>query len=151
MAIGTNDSIDKYGTPDTLGTSSAAVADGAFSIAADLSTWVNDDDVREASAQLQPNFSVAPDANSQINLFGRMLDISSTNDMDVPDANFQHIYLGSFPLNDVTSAQYIPIDISLPNWETSQNWEFYLENESGQSMPAGWDFIISPKTIGPHA
>jgi hypothetical protein len=151
MTIGTDSAIEFFGTQDTLGTTSAAVADAAFSIAGDLSTWVNDDDAPQASVILLANFSVAPDANSVINLYLRPLNIESANDQDVPDANFQHTYVGSFPLNDVTTAQYINIQIPLPNNQTSQNYEFYVENQSGQSLPAGWDIFVTPKTIGPHA
>lgn len=151
MAIGTDSAVEFFGTQDTLGTSSAAVADDAFSIAGDLSTWTNDDDAPMAAVILLANFSVAPAANSSINLYLRLLDFQSTNDGDVPDANNQHVYAGSFPLNDVTTAQYIPIQISLPNVKTSQQYEFYVENKSGQSLPLGWDIFVTPKTIGPHA
>ena len=151
MAIGTGSLIEFFGTQDTLGTSSAAVANNAFSIAGDLSTWTNDDDAPRASVTLSCTFSVAPTASSVLNLYLRPLDIQSTNDQDVPDANFTHIYVGSFPLNDVTTAQYIAIDISLPNAYTSQQYEFYVENKSGQSLPAGWDIYVTPKTYGPHA
>jgi len=151
MAIGTSSAIEFFGTQDTLGTSSAAVADAAFSIASDLSTWTNDDDAPQASVVLLANFSVAPTANTYINLYLRLLNVQSTNDQDVPDANFGHVFVGSFPLNDVTTAQYSTIDISLPNTVTSQQYEFYVENQSGQSLPAGWDIYVTPKTIGPHA
>ncbi len=151
MAIGTDSAIHFFGTQDTLGTSSAAVADDAFSIASDLSTWVNDDDAPTASVTLLANFAVAPTANTTINLYLRLLNLQSTNDATVPDANFQHLFVGSFPLNDSTVAQYITIDIPLPNGLTSQNYEFYVENKSGQSLPLGWDIFVTPKTIGPHA
>lgn len=151
MAIGTDSAIHFFGTQDTLGTSSAAVADDAFSIASDLSTWVNDDDAPTASVTLLANFAVAPTANTTINLYLRLLNVQSTNDATVPDANFQHFFVGSFPLNDSTVAQYITIDIPLPNGLTSQNYEFYVENKSGQSLPLGWDIFVTPKTIGPHA
>lgn len=150
MAISTDAAVEFFGTQDTLGTSSAAVANNAFSIAGDLSTWVNDDDAPQASVVLLANFSVAPTANSSINLYLRPLDIQSTNDSTVPDANFQHVYAGSFPLNDSTVAQYINIQIALPNNATSQNYEFYVENKSGQSLPSGWDIYVTPKTLGPH-
>ena len=151
MTIGTDAAIDFFGTQDTLGTTSAAVADAAFSIAGDLSTWTNDDDAPQASVILLANYSVAPDANSVINLYLRPLDVQSTNAQEIPDANFTHTYVGSFPVNDVTTAQYIAIDISLPNTKTSQGYEFYVENTTGQSLPAGWDVYVTPKTIGPHA
>jgi hypothetical protein len=150
MAISTDAAIDFFGTQDTLGTSSAAVADTAFSVAGDLSTWTNDDDVREAFVVLLANFSVAPDANSVINLFIRPLNIQGTNDAEVPDANIQQGYVGSFSINDVTTAQYPWVEISLPNSYTSSAYEFYVENQTGQSLPAAWDLYVTPKTVGPH-
>ena len=151
MAITTDAAIDFFGTQDTLGTSSSAVTDTSFSVAGDLSTWVNDDDAKETAVVLNVNYSVAPDANSVINLYLRPLNIQSTNDQEIPDANFLHTYVGSFPVNDVTTSQFSSIIISLPNVETSQNYEFYVENQTGQTMPAGWDIFVTPKAIGPHA
>ena len=151
MAIAAGSAIEFFGTQDTLGTSSSAVANGGFSVAGDLSTWTNDDDAPMASVTLLANFSVAPTANTSVNLYLRLLNVQSTNDGTVPDANFQHTYVGSFPLNDSTVAQYITMDIGLPNSVTSQQYEFYVENSSGQSLPAGWDIYVTPKAIGPHA
>lgn len=150
MAIGTDSAIEFFGTQDTLGTSSATVADAAFSIAGDLSTWTNDDDALMASVTALIDYAVAPDASSSVNLYLRLLNTQSTNDSDVPDANFQHFYVGSFPVNDVTTNQYVTIDISLPNGKTSQEYEFYIENKTGQTIQAGWDIYVTPKTIGPH-
>ncbi len=151
MAISTDAAINFFGTQDTLGTSSATVADAAFSIAGDLSTWTNDDDAPQASVTALIDYSVAPDANSVVNLYLRLLNTQSTNDQETPDANFQHTFVGSFPVNDVTTNQYITIDISLPNGQTSQQYEFYIENVTGQTIQAGWDLYVTPKTIGPHA
>ena len=149
MAISSGTAVNFFGTQDALGTSSAAVANDAFSISGDLSTWTNDDDAPQASVTLLCNFSVAPTVNSSLNLYARLLDVQSTNDNTTPNANFQHRYLGSFPLNDSTVDQYISIDVSLPNAYASQQYEFYIENKSGQSLPLGWDLYVTPKTIGP--
>ena len=151
MAIAADSAIHFFGTQDTLGTSSATVADAAFSIASDLSTWTNDDDAPMASVTALLDWAVAPDANSSVNLYLRPLNTISTNDGDVPDANFQHMYVGSFPVNDVTTNQYITIDITLPNYKTSSEFEFYIENSTGQTIQASWDIYVTPKTIGPHA
>ena len=151
MTISTNDAIEKFGAQDTLGTSSATVADAAFSIAGDLSTWTNDDDAVMASVTALIDYAVAPDVNSAVNLYVRLLNTEGTNDSDVPDANFQHKYVGSLPVNDVTTNQYVTIDISLPNGKTSQEYEFYIENKTGQTIQAGWDIYVTPKAIGPHA
>jgi hypothetical protein len=56
-----------------------------------------------------------------------------------------------FPLNDVTGAQFIPIEIALPNVGAGQVWQPFIQNNGGQSMSAGWDIHITPKAIGPHA
>ena len=151
MAIGTNDSVAKFGTQDTVTSSSSSVADASFSVSGDVTTWTNDDDAERASIVLECTFSVAPDEASIVNLYARMMNIQSTNDQDTPDANYQHMYLGFFPLNDVTSAQYIPIDVDLPLPKSSTEIEYYIENLGGQTISAGWDLYVTPKTSGPHA
>jgi hypothetical protein len=151
MAITTGAAIELFGTQDTLGTSSAAVSDAAFSIASDLSTFTNDDDALTASVTLLSSFAVAPTANSAVNLFYRLLNVEGIYDNSIPDANFQHTFAGNFPLNDATGAQYATIDISLKNGYTSQQYEFYIQNESGQTISAGWDLYVTPKAVGPHA
>lgn len=150
MAISTDAAIEFFGTQDTLGTSSAAVSSTNFSIASDLSTFTNDDDAPQASVTLFVDYSVAPTASSSISLFLQLLNVQSTNDNDVPDANFQHVFVGAFPVNNVTTAQYITIDIALPNGKTSQEYVPFIQNNTGQTIPAGWDMFITPKTIGPH-
>lgn len=149
MAISTDAAIEFFGTQDTITGSGGTVADAAFGAAA--TTWTNDDDAPMASVVLSCSYTTAPDANSSVNLYLRLLNIQSTNNQDVPDANFGHVYVGSFPLNDVTTQQYIPIDIRLPNTVTSQQYNFYIENNGGQTMDSDWNLYVTPKTIGPHA
>ena len=149
MAISTDAAIEFFGTQDTITGSGGTVVDAAFGAAA--TTWTNDDDAPMASVVLSCSYTTAPDANSSVNLYLRLLSIQSTNSQDVPDANFGHVYVGSFPLNDVTTQQYIPIDIRLPNTVTSQQYNFYIENNGGQTMDSDWNLYITPKAIGPHA
>lgn len=151
MAILKDSAIHFFGDQDTLGDSSAIVANNGFSLSTDVLVWINDDDAPMASVTLFADFAVPPTANTSVNLYMRLMNVQGANNATVPDANFQHMYVGSFPLNDSTLTQYITLDISLPNTMTSQNYEFYVENKSGQSLPAGWDIYITPKTIGPHA
>lgn len=151
MAIGTDSAIHFFGTQDTVTSSSSAVTNGAFSVAGDITTWTNDDDAPMASVTFEGTYSTAPGSNTVVNLFVRPMNVQSTNDGDAPDANFPHMYLGSFPLNDVTSAQYITMDVALPNYKTSSEYEFYIENDAGQTLSAGWDLYVTPKTLGPHA
>lgn len=151
MAIGTDAVIEFFGTQGTVTSSSSAVTDGSFSVAGDITTWTNNDDAPIAAVVFEGTYSVAPDANSSVNLYARLMNVQSTNDQEAPDANYQHTYLGSFPLNDVTTAQYTSIVVTLPNGKTSQEYDFYIENNGGQTLSAGWDLYVTPKTYGPHA
>ena len=70
----------------------------------------------------------------------------------MPDANFPNIYIGSFPHNNPsTGAQTASMRAALPNTKTSQTYNFYIENQTGQTISAGWDLHVTPLTIGPHA
>lgn len=151
MAIGTNDPIEKFGTQDDLASSSASVADGSFSIASDLAQWTNDDDAVIASIILESTISVTPTANSKVRLFARLMAFEGTNDQGIPEADFPHVHLGDFPIMTQTGIQRTAIEIGLPNVEASQVYEFYIQNNSGQTMSAGWTLFITPKSIGPSA
>jgi hypothetical protein len=151
MAIGSNSAIEFFGTQDTVTSTSSAVTDGSFSVAGDITTWTNDDDAPAAAVVFEGTYSVAPDVNSTVSLFARLMNIQSTNDQEIPDSNFQHTYLGSFPLNDVTTEQFVAIEVGLPNTKSSQEYDFYIQNNAGQTVSAGWDIHVTPKTIGPHA
>ena len=151
MAISTDSAIEVFGTPDTVTGTTSTVADGAFSVVGDISQWTNDDDAPQAVMVAMFDWATAPDTNTSVNLYARLIDIDGTNDQDTPDANFLHTFLGSFPINDVTTNQYISIPITLPNTKTSQVYEFYIENNTGQTIQANWTLKITPKTIAPHA
>lgn len=151
MSISTDAAIEFFGTQATVTGTTATVADGAFSVTGSIVLFTNTDDAPQASVVAMLDWSAAPDANSSVNLYARLMDIDGGNDQDVPDANYQHGYLGSFPINDVTTNQYIAIDISLPNTVSSQVYEFYIENQTGQTIQANWTLKVTPKTIGPHA
>lgn len=151
MTIGTNAAIEFFGTQDTIDLTTASVASGAFSIAADQTPWTNDDDAISASLVFGSTFSVAPAATSEVSVFVRIMDIDGTNDPETPSAAFPFTFLGSCPVDNVTSGQFISIDISLPNTKTSQIYNFYIQNNSDQTLSAGWTLKITPKAIGPHA
>jgi len=151
MTISTGAAIEFFGTQTTVTGTTATVANGAFSITGDIVQFTNADDAPQASIVALLDWSVAPDANSSVNLYARLMNIDSTNDQDVPDANYRNTYLGSFPINDVTTNQHIAIDVSLPNTVSSQVYEFYIENDTGQTIQANWTLKVTPKTLGPHA
>jgi hypothetical protein len=152
MAIGTDDAVDKYGTQDSLDDTSGSIADTVMSVQGDLVAWTNTDDATIAAVTFEGDFESAPDANSFVYFYARLINIVSTSDAETPDVvNYEHTFLGAFSLNDVATAQFVPIDVRLPNQKTSQEYEFYIKNGSGVSLDAGWDIHITPKTYGPHA
>ncbi len=161
MAIGAESGIEFHGAVTELQESggSVAVADLAFSAGTtDIDQWTNTDDAPWAAMTLQIDWNTnPPDVGTFVNLYGRAMNYTDipgttdTNDADVPDANFPHIFLGSFPVNDVVTEQFITIDIRLPNWESQTVWEFYIENRTGETCEAAWGLHIRPKALGPHA
>ena len=151
MAIGSDAAIEFFGTQDDVSNSSSAVTDASYSASGDTSDWTNDDDAVMASAILECTYASAPDANSTVDLYAQLMNIVGTDDSQVPTDEAPHVYLGSFPLDDVTSRQHIPIEIGLPNTVTSQVYHFFVKNNGGQTMSAGWQLHITPKAIGPHA
>jgi len=81
MAIGTDSTIHFFGTQDTVtaGGGTASVADAAFSITADIVQWTNDDDAPMASVTAFFDWNTtAPDADSSINLYVRIMNTGVT-------------------------------------------------------------------------
>ena len=156
MAIGTDAAIDFFGTQDEVTTSPATVADGAFSIATDTSTWTNDDDAPMAMFRLlltAAGLGGAPTAGTVVNLYAQPQNIDgSTGDQFIPSANFPHTFLGSFPVEDADSDQQIVIGpIRLPNYKTSSEFIFFIENQIGVALGTTWTLHVIPMTTGPHA
>lgn len=155
MAIGTNDAIEKFGTQDAVDDgSTSSIADGAFSVAADITAWTNDDDAPSGRFVLRCQWgTVTSIAGKAVNLYGRPMNVEGTNDPPAPSANYLREALGSFtaPAASASTDVWLTLDVDLPNFYSSQVWEFYLENLTGQTIAAGWAMWVTPATIGPHA
>ncbi len=159
MAIGTNDAIFKFGTQDevTSGTP-ATIANNSFGKADQGATvnWTNDDDAPLGAAVLKCQFDTTMPTLGSIGLYANLLNVQSTNDLNVPDANFEHIFVGSFPIDfgvaaDVDFYTAIPL-FQMPCIGTSQAIDWYLKNDNtGQTIGVSWQLWITPITEGPHA
>ena len=154
MAISTGAAVEFFGTQtEVSGTATNGIATGDFSaVNATTGTiaWTNIDDAIQASATIVFDFTTAPTANTSINLYARLLNTSGSDDNPVPVATFQQVYVGSFPMPNDNAPHAVTIDIGLPNGYTSQVYEFYIENQTGQTLPSGWTMWITPKAIGPQ-
>ena len=152
MAIGADAAVHFFGTADTLGTTPATVVNGAVSLASDLSEWTNDDDAPFASVVLEFETDTTGAAQTTIDLYMQQMDLISTNDAEAPDVtNFFHTHVGTFFHNNPSTAvQYAQVFIALPNNKTSAVYNFYIQNNTGQTIADTWDLTITPITIGPH-
>lgn len=158
MAIGTDAAIHFWGTEDQLTVATpGAVAAGAFSVAGDVNDWTNDDDAPMAMFKLALiDLTAAPTAGETVGLYCKPLNIESTSDFQGPTANLQELYLGSFTVDAVdpaaTADYYLLGPVDLPNYKTSQEYEFYIFNNMTPGIDAAdWDLWITPMAFGPHA
>ena len=154
MAIGTNDLKDKFGTQDAVTTTGGSTADAAFTSAGQ---WTNDDDAPEAAALLVAQWATATSiAGKAINLYARVHNILSTTEAAAPSATHRVVYLGTFiaPASTAATDFYMPLvkgRMALPNYYTSTIIEFYIENQTGQTISANWSLYVTPITQGPSA
>ena len=157
MTISTNATIFFDGTQDPLddGTTSTIAAD-AFSVAADVQTWTNDDDAPLGSFVLECQFNTTMPTVGGIDLFAHLLNIRSTSEPGVPDTSNLTLYIGSFVIdfgvaNDVNFFSEISL-AQLPTHKSSQEIDFYLRNRgTGQTMGQDWNLWVTPIAQGPHA
>ena len=151
MAIGTDAAINFFGTQTEL-TSSPATVNGAewSNGITDIPAWTNSDDAPAAAVTLEGTSGAAIAAGKYIDLYVRKINtIDTTDDDNAINDEFKHQYLGSFPMDEDTAQRYT-LDIVLPNYKPSSEFEFLINNLSGQTLTV-WKLSITPKTIGPHA
>ena len=155
MAIGTDARIEFHGTQDTIHSTPATVADGAFSVSTDVSQWTNDDDAPFAYFTLAltaVGLGGAPSLGATVGLYTRLMNTQSTNDDQAPQANFEHTFLGVFPIRNADADQRVTIGpVRIPNVQTSQVHEFYIQNNLGVATGTTWELYVTPATVGPHA
>lgn len=159
MAIATNDAIYKFGTQDevTSGTP-ATIANDAYGKADQGATvnWTNTDDAPLGAAVLKCQFDTTMPTVGTVGLYAHVLNIQSTNDPGVPDANNSQIFCGSFLIDYDIAADtdfYTFIELfRMPGLYTAQAIDWYLKNEgTAQTLGVSWQLWITPITEGPAA
>lgn len=153
MAIGTNDLIDKFGTQDTVTTGTPeSIATGAFSVAGDVASWTNDDDAPLAVFALTCQWAtVTGVANKRIALYARVMNIDGTSDPVAPSANRKWQPIGAFLVYAAATTTNYLFDSGtcrLPNAAEDQVFEFYIENQTGQTISSNWALKVTPVTQG---
>lgn len=137
-----------YGPPKTLEANGAAIANNAIGQADDASYSIAADggNYPDAEFVLSFTFGTAPTVSRTIDLFARELNIDGTNDSEAPNTVFRPRYIGSFVVNNNTSTQYS----RLMAFDVPPAADYYLlNNNTGQSITAGWTLKVTPRTYGP--
>lgn len=157
MTIAANDTIYKGDSQAQVDDgSTSTIVNNAYSVLADISAWTNTLDLPFADFVLKCQFDTTMPTVGIIDLYGRPMNLQSTNDPNEPDDNFPFKSLGAFPIdfgvaNDVDFYTFLE-DVKLPYFQTAQIWEFYLKNNgSGQTIGASWGLWITAHTFGPKA
>lgn len=141
-----NEAINVYGTQKTLEASGASTADATMTQADDASYNSTDSsDFPDGVFSLSCAFGTAPAANSVVYLYARPLNFDGTNDAIAPSANFRSKYIGTFLIANQTATQYsYCVGRNLP-----KEADYYIFNDTGQTISAGWTLKVTPLTIKP--
>ena len=156
MAISTGRAIEVFGTLDAAddGTTSA-ISEGAMSAAADVTAWTNTDDAASVKLILNwqyPSGTIDGDIDSHV----RPINVDGTSDTPQPTTANKIGHAGSFRIatnqSATTDTPYVKL-ISLVPFavKTSQEYEFYLFNDSGVQISANWDLDVVPSAFGEAA
>lgn len=141
------EAIVKVGTTKTLEANGASCASGVIVQADDASYAIAADGASYPDAEfaLAVTFSVAPTESTVISLVARPLNIDGTNDADAPEFQRQVQFIGNFIVNNVTTTQYL----WLMGYDLPREADYYLANNAGQTISAGWTLKVTPRTLGP--
>lgn len=139
------ETIVVFGTPKTLEANGAAIANGAVVQADDASY----DQVADGAGFIYADFvlsfafGTAPTENTVLALYARPLDIDGTADGEVPEATRPTMFIGSVPVNNVTTTQYA----TLIERQVPAKADYYMHNSgTGQTISAGWTLKVTPRS-----
>ena len=146
MTILSGAAVFQYGTQTTVISDAVAIANTAFN-AGTIAALTQVDVCPLGDAVLAVTMAVAPAEGASFHLYRRDMNIDGANDSTVPDANFKRTHVGSFPLDLVTSAQYI----SLTDIPLVADQEFYIENDAGEATTGTTVVKVTPKSYNVKA
>ena len=144
------ETIVKLGTQKTLEANGASIAnntlaqadDASYDIVADGAYYPDTDFVLTAT------FGTAPTEGTVIALYARPLDVDGTADTEVPETTRPTVFVGSFVVNNVTTAQ----TMTLRAFDVPTKADYYIHNNgTGQTISAGWVLKVTPRTVAPAA
>ena len=144
------ETIVQFGTTKTLEANGASIANNTLAQADDANYSVASDGAYYPDAKfvISVTFGTAPTEGTTLALYARPLDIDGTNDAEVPETTQPTVFIGTFVVNNVTTAQYIELLAQDVPWSAS----YYIHNNgAGQTVSAGWTLKVTPCTVAPAA
>ena len=139
------ETIIKLGTPKTLEANGASIANNTLAQADDASYDLVADGAYypDADFVLTGTFGTAPTEGTVLALYARPLDVDGTADTEVPETTRPTVFIGSFVVNNVTTAQ----TMTLRAYELPTKADYYVHNNgAGQTLSAGWTLKVTPLT-----
>lgn len=137
-------------TTVTLEANGASISNNTIAQADDsnYSIATNGSNYPDARFVVSLTFGTGPTEGTTVGLYARPIDIDGTADGEVPETTRPTTYIGSFLVNNVTTAQYIELYAQNVPW----NAAYYLHNNgTGQTISAGWTLKVTPYTLKPAA
>lgn len=137
------------GTPKTLEASGASITNNSVVQAddADYDRTTDGGGYPDAEFVAALTFGTAPTEGTVVALYARPLDIDGTNDAPVPEAARPTMFIGSFVVDNVTTAQYLG---PLLARDVPLKASYYLHNNAtGQTISSGWTLKVTPRTYKP--
>lgn len=142
--------IVMLGTQKTLEANGGSIANNALAQADDANYSVVSDGAYYPDAEfvLTATFGTAPTEGTVLALYARPLDVDGTADTELPEAARPTVFVGTFVVNNVTSAQ----TMILRAYDLPMLAAYYIHNSgTGQTVSAGWVLKVTPRTVGPAA
>lgn len=146
----TNEVKYYFGTTKTLEANGGSIASGAVAQANDATYSPSADggNYPDADFVAAVTFGTAPTEGTALSLYARPLNVDGTGDAEAPEATRPTIFVGNFNgVNNVTTLQYLVCSAyDVPAYEC----EYWLHNNNtGQTISAGWTLKVTPKSKGP--
>ena len=140
MAFPSGANLDSYELPATLsaGGGTSAVASGAYSITADQAIFTIPENAREGRLIFSGVYTTGPANTGRIKYYLRRMGIDGANNEAIPSDEAQAGFVGSSSVATITGTQNFVIPINLIGVKDSQQYEFYLKNDTNQQLADAW-------------
>lgn len=151
MPFKLNSLIDRFDSQSEVTSTSSDVLSGGYSVTGDISAYNHITETLYLTVVLQCTYLVAPAAGDSLTLYARPASLPPTGqNSPVPGANFDHYKVSQIPVDTSTSLQTSSVIIKLDQHELNTQFRFYVKNETGQTLPAGWKLLVIPRSTGPQ-